>query len=169
VPNYNATLSEFKKELQRLMALQEHTGKQIGNILRAMESIEILAKESDEPILQPEPMPPDEEAGFTDKVRAILRANSWRPLTAVEIRDVILGSSPDADPKVMLIHTHNTLKRLHKQQEVDESDTADGRKAYKLKGFDFLSALAGIKATPLPEISPSILEILGASADKKKK
>jgi hypothetical protein len=165
VPNYSATLTEFREELKRLLAEQDRIQKQIGLILKAMESIQVLARDSDEPIVQP--LPPDEEAGFTDRVRAILKANPLRPLTAVEIRDVILASESGADPKVMLIHTHNTLKRLHRQQEVEEGDTVDGRKAYKLKyAFDALAALSGLKLDPPPDGWMDAFSALGGKEKK---
>ena len=64
----------------------------------------------------------------TDRVRNLLKANPERPITPVAVRDVLLEFDRDADPKAMLIHTHNTLKRLKKEDEVEEIES-EGRVA----------------------------------------
>jgi len=130
MPNYRAVLVEFQEELARLVKDREFIQKQIERISKAIADIQVLAQESDEPIMEPPPMHPDEEAGFTNRVRAILKLNPAMAITPVQMRDVLRKEMPDADPKIVLIHTHNTLKRLHKQGEIEEIPTGDG-KAYK--------------------------------------
>jgi hypothetical protein len=130
VPNYSETITEFEAELKRLFEQRGHIDRQIANLAKAIEAIKALAEQMDEPII---PAPLSDQAGFTEKVRALLRANAAKGLTAVEIRDSLLQASPKEDPKIMLIHTHNTVKRLHKQGEVDEIVERDGRVGYRRK------------------------------------
>jgi hypothetical protein len=130
VPNYNAIITELQAEFDSLVQRKEQLNKQIVELAKAMEAIRVLAEESDEPTVEPPPLMMDSERGFTDRVRAILRANPAKALTAVVIRDAFLKDAPKDDPKILLIHTHNTLKRLHKQGEVEEVAMQDGR-AYR--------------------------------------
>jgi hypothetical protein len=133
VPNYSQIIQEFQDELQRLMLERNKIDDQIQRLSKALESVQILAADSDAPVMEPPPLPPDEEAGFTNRVRAVLNANTSRYLTAIEVRDVLTG--PRDDPKTMLIHTHNTLKRLHRQGEIDEQKLSDGKAGYKAKSI----------------------------------
>jgi len=133
MPNYSAVIEDFEQELHRLIAERDKVNSQIERITKAIEAVQLLAEEDDAPIMQPPPLPPDKEGGFSDRVRAILDANPLRTLTALEIRDVMLQSSPDDDPKVMLIHIHNTLKRLFMQGELEEQELPEGRKGYKAR------------------------------------
>ena len=150
MPNYRAILGEFQDELARLLKDRDFVQKQIDRISKAIADIQVLAQESDEPIMEPPPLSPSEEPGFTDRVRSILRSNPLRPLTAVEIRDVLLKTSPKDDPKIMLIHVHNTLKRLDRQDEVEEVPGVDGRNAYRWTDPMFRGALAGLAGLDLP-------------------
>jgi hypothetical protein len=128
---------ELQVELEQIARAQEKLQKRLDSVLNAIKAIEVLAQESDEPIIEPHPLSADDEQGFTDQVRAILIANPIRAFTAVDIRNVILErlDSDDeyADPKIMLIHTHNTLKRLFRQDEVIQVPMNDGRTGYKWK------------------------------------
>jgi hypothetical protein len=144
MPNYHAILTEFQDELARLVKDRDFVQKQIDRISKAIVDIQVLAQESDEPIMEPPPMHPDEEAGFTDRVRTILRLNPAVGITPVQIRDVLRKELPKDDPKVMLIHIHNTLKRLHRQEEIDEIPLEEGR-AYRWK-FPSANALAAVFA-----------------------
>jgi len=128
VPNFNAMLTELQEEFKRVMAQREILDQRIAALMKAMDSVKLLAEEIDSPITQPPSLP--DEAGFTEKVRNLLRANPARYFTAVQIRDVLSEFDPKADQKILLIHTHNTLKRLHKQTEVEEG--SDG-KSYRWK------------------------------------
>jgi hypothetical protein len=134
MPNYNAIVAEFQAELDSVIAQRDQLERQIVSISKAMEAIKVLAEESNEPIEPPPPLMMDSEAGFTDRVRAILRANPAKALSAIIIRDAFLKDAPKDDPKILLIHTHNTLKRLHRQQEVEEVATPEGR-AYRWTAF----------------------------------
>jgi hypothetical protein len=127
-------LEELADELAYLSEAMKKIQVRFRQVDAAMKALELLAEESDEPLIEPPPMPLDEERGFTDKVREILKANSLKRLTALEIRDVLVKGDPKSDPKIVLIHAHNTLKRLHKQDEVEETQVADGRSAYQWKG-----------------------------------
>jgi hypothetical protein len=120
--------------MSELAHAQSQVEARLQRVNAAIDAIKVLAAESDEPLIEPPPMLADEEKGFTDRVREVLKANSLKRLTALEIRDVILKSSPKDDPKIVLIHIHNTLKRLHKQEEVEETRISDGRNAYQWKG-----------------------------------
>ena len=133
MPNYQAMLDELFDELAELIREQGQVEARLQRVNAAIEAIKILAAESDDPLVEPPPMPADEEQGFTGRVREILKANSLKRLTALEVRDVIMRSLPDGDPKIVLIHIHNTLKRLHKQEEVEETRISDGRTAYQWK------------------------------------
>jgi|HubBroStandDraft_6_1064221.scaffolds.fasta_scaffold205363_2 hypothetical protein len=144
--NYNETLAAFHAEVERLMAESQQLDEKIKKFLKVIEIVQTLAAESNEPLIEPPPMHPDEEKGFTDRVREILKANSSKRLTAIEIRDVLLKSSPKDDPKIVLIHTHNTLKRLHRQDEVEETRINDGRNAYQWKEASYAEVLGSLSA-----------------------
>ena len=131
MPNYQEMLDELFDELVELSHTQSQIETRLQRVNAAIEAIKVLASDSDEPLIEPPQMPADEEKGFTDRVREVLKANSLKRLTAIEIRDVILKSSPKDDPKIVLIHIHNTLKRLYKQDEVEETRISDGRNAYQ--------------------------------------
>jgi len=146
VPTYTEILNTLHKDLVRLGSERESVNQKIAKLVKAIEAVQMLAAE-EELVIQPPTMPPDMEAGFTDRVRNILKANQYRPLTAVEIRDVLLKETPKDDPKVTLIHAHNTLKRLKAQDEVEESDGPEGRKAYRLK-VTFMDAVMATLNTP---------------------
>jgi hypothetical protein len=124
---------ELQAELEQITHAQEKLQKRLDGVLNAIKAIEVLAQESDAPILEPPPLSPDEERGFTAQVRAIFQANPVRTFTAVEIRDVMLERNTISDPRIALIHTHNTLKRLFKQDEVIQVPNIDGRTGYKWK------------------------------------
>lgn len=164
MPNYTAMLAEIRSEIDSLMAQGTRIHDRLEALVKAMEAIQVLAKDSDLPILGPPPSLPDNDPGMTDKVRAILKNNPLRSLTAVEIRDVFLESDKYADAKVMLIHIHNTLKRLHKQGELDEIDAPENRKAYRAKfpGVDIMSLLA----QPAQEAAKAGREATNAFAER---
>jgi hypothetical protein len=122
---------ELQAELEQITRAQEKLKKRLEGVINAMNAIAVLAQESDEPIVEPSPLSEDEEQGFTDHVRAILKANPTRAFAAIEIRDLILERDQYADPKITLIHTHNTLKRLFRQEEVLETQMPDRRTGYK--------------------------------------
>jgi hypothetical protein len=145
MPNYQAMLDELHEEMTRLLYAKNDIELSFQRVSAAVEALKTLAAESTEPLMEPPPMHPDEERGFTDRVREILKANSLKRLTALEIRDVLLKSSPNDDQKIVLIHTHNTLKRLHKQEEVEETRISDGRNAYQWKQPSFAEALGSLR------------------------
>jgi hypothetical protein len=130
MPNYNATIIEFQWELDRLIQQRNQLENQIASLVKAMDAIKVLAEEADEDIIETPPPMTDSGAGFTDRVRAILKANPAKYLSAVMIRDVFVKDAPKDDPKILLIHTTNTLKRLFSQGEVEEMATPEGR-AYR--------------------------------------
>jgi hypothetical protein len=150
VPNYNEMIAELQEELTRLVAERDKIGEQVEALIKAMNAIKVLALRDDsaQPISTPVMA---DDSGFTDKIRSLLKANPARSFTAVEVRDVLLEFDKYADAKVLLIHTHNTLKRLHKQSEVEEvAAGSDGRTSYRWKGINvgdavisFLEVLQG--------------------------
>lgn len=135
--NYTEIVVELQAEAERLTHARDKAQQQLDRVMDAIKAIEVLAQASDEPIIQPSPLSEGEEQGFTSHVRAILKANPLRPFTAVEIRNQMQDEwstdHEEYDPKVRLIHIHNTLKRLFKQEEVIEIQAEDGRTAYKWK------------------------------------
>jgi len=133
MPNYQAMLDEVLEDFNRLAILQHDTETRMAQLQQLIESLQTLALEEQESLVEPPAMSSDEERGFTDRIREILKSNSIKRLVAVEIRDVLMKQMPDADPRIVLIHTHNTLKRLHSQNEVEETKLSDGRKAYQWK------------------------------------
>jgi hypothetical protein len=145
VPNYNVMLGELQADFMRAMVEREQIDRRIAGLMKAMEAIKVLAEETSEPIIQPPPLA--DEAGFTDKVRNLLKANPARLFTAIEIRDVFLEFDPKADPKILLIHTHNTVKRLHRQKEVEEVTGSDGKISYRWQmtvGDGIMAILSGL-------------------------
>jgi hypothetical protein len=158
VPNYNVMLGELQEDFKRAMAEREQLDRRIAGLMKAMEAVKALAEDAAEPIIQPPPLA--DEAGFTDKVRNLLRANPARLFSAVEIRDVFLEFDPKADPKILLIHTHNTVKRLHRQKEVEEVTGSDGKTSYRWQtpginvGDSVMAILAGLTTIPYGRTVP---------------
>jgi hypothetical protein len=157
MPNYNAAIAEFQAQFDRLLEQRDQLDRQISGVKNVIDAIKTLADESDEFTIEIPPLPPAEEAGFTDRVRATLRANPALSLTAVVIRDEFLKTDPKADPKVLLIHTHNTLKRLLKQGEVVEASTSAGR-GYR---WNFASANAYANIFDSPEMREKVRAAVG--------
>jgi hypothetical protein len=148
MPNYSSMLLTLKADLDRVIGERDALQNKIERINAAIDALELLAaQDSDAPILEPPPMDPEEEKGFSDRVRGVLQANRLRSLTAVEIRDVLLRADPKADPKITLIHTHNTLKRLERQIEVKEVPREEGKTAYRWLRKSSSVAMA---MTPIP-------------------
>jgi hypothetical protein len=135
VPNYTEITLELQVELERIAQARDKLQKRLDSVLAAIKAIEVLAQESDDPIVEPPALSPSKELGFTDHIRALLSANPIKAFTAVDMRNALLDwkASPDADPKVMLIHVHNTLKRLFRQEEVLVVQMPDNRTGYKWK------------------------------------
>jgi len=145
VPNYNEIIATFQAELSSLLDQRAQLERHISGIMNVIDAMLVLAEESNQPTIPPPPLMMDSETGFTDRVRAILKANPAKPLTPMQVRDVLSQSAPQDDPKILLIHTHNTLKRLLKQREVEETFTSEGR-AYRRTlspNYGILSALGG--------------------------
>jgi len=142
-PNYSAMLAELNDELDGLIGERNRLQKKLDAILDAIEAVKTVAEESDQVIVQPTTLADD--AGFTEKVRELLFVNSAKSFTALEIREVFLEVDKNADPKIMLIHIHNTVKRLHKQGELEEVDRLDG-KGYRWASVTAKSRMAQIKA-----------------------
>jgi hypothetical protein len=147
VANYSEMMAELEGELSRAMDERERVEARIDTLLTAIESVKSLAEESDEEVIQPPSAP---EAGFTEKVRAVLNLNMAKSFTPVEIRDVLIDNERDADPKVMLIHIHNTVKRLRRQGEVEIVMRPDGNRGYRAKSIMAKDAMDRIKRGMIP-------------------
>jgi hypothetical protein len=132
MPNYSIMITELEADLSRAMDEREKLQARIDALLTAIESVRSLAEDSDEEIIQPPSAP---EAGFTEKVRTILDLNMSKSFTPVEIRDVLAREEGNSDPKIMLIHVHNTVKRLRRQGEIEEVVRPDGNKGYRAKSL----------------------------------
>jgi hypothetical protein len=145
VPNYTEIAIEFQEEINRLLETRDNIDGRIKRLKIALESVEALAEESDEPIAQPPELSPDEEQGFTDQIRAIFKANPVKPLTAKGIRNLLFERNPKLDRRITLIHTHNTLRRLTKQDELAEVPTLNGAVGYKLKMKPIVDLMAALK------------------------
>jgi hypothetical protein len=157
VVDYTEIARELQAEAEQITRAQQKLQRRLNGLLEAIKAIEILAQESDEPIMEPLPMSADEEQGFTDSVRAILRANPVRGFAAVDIRNLMLEREPrsDASAKVLLIHTHNTLKRLFRQGEVVEVQMPEGRTGYRWKN-----------TTPVVDLMESLKKSLAQMENK---
>ncbi len=164
VPNYNAIIAEFQTELATLTAQRDQLEKQIATIKIAIEAVQDLADETDNLALALDtpPLKMDSQEGFTDRVRAMLKANPAYALTAIIIRDEFLKSAPDEDAKTLLIHTHNTLKRLYRQGEVEEIPTSAGR------GYRWRSVTANAYGELLnsPEMKEKVRAVMGRGTGK---
>lgn len=150
MPNYNAMIAELQAEMNSLLEQEQQLAVRIAELEKAMDSIRTLAEE--EITLNPPPLKMDSEAGFTDRVRAVLQANPALALTAVLIRDEFLKTAVDEDPKILLIHTHNTLKRLSRQGEVEVVTTSAGT-GYRWK-YRMRNSLADRLAMTPPPAQP---------------
>ena len=170
MPNYNAIITEFQAELESLLEQKDQLTERIAELAKAIDAIKVLAEEDG--TLNPPPLKMDSETGFTDRVRAVLKANPAMALSALVIRDEFLKNAPEDDPKILLIHTHNTLKRLHRQGEVVEISTSAGR-AYRWKfTYGFTPAPEEVvrkaKLRDLPPPPPDFIEDAMKSMTKKK-
>jgi cell division septum initiation protein DivIVA len=129
MPDYPGILNELLDEIRRVSAERDRLTQRISSLKAAIDTVQTLVQQTEETSIPIPQMPPNMEAGFTDRVRSILRTSPFRHFTAVEIRDSLLTDQNAAEAKVLLIHTHNTLKRLLKQEEVTETET-EGRTGY---------------------------------------
>src|SRR3954454_20268061 len=129
--DYNSQLKAFQERLSELSDERDRLDGEMASLLEIIEVVARLANEEGEDPIVPKLQVPD--AGFTDKVRAILKANPGRIFTPIQIRNVFLEENPKQDRKVVLIHAHNPLKRLAAQDEIVEVPTPDGRTGYKWK------------------------------------
>lgn len=93
--------------------------KQIDSVLQVIELVKKHAHEELEvyDILLPGHNP-GAKVGFTNRVRNIFKANLLKTLNPVSIRDALLEFDMESDPKITLIHTHNTVKRLRRHGEI---------------------------------------------------
>jgi hypothetical protein len=140
--NFQEQLVLFHQELTRLTDERDNIDRQISGVLDVIKSLADLVEDAGEEPVVPQ-LAPEAEAGFTDRVRTLLQASPGRALTAIQIRNAFVEVDPKQDSRVMLIHAHNTLKRLLKQNEVDEVQTTDGRVAYKWK-FGWMAESANL-------------------------
>lgn len=127
-----------------MMEMRQKIDRKIERIMSAIEAVETLAEESELPVLEP-PLSSDEEQGFTDQIRSVFRANSAKALTAIGIRDLLVQRDRQLDPKITLIHTHNTLKRLVKQEEIVETQLPEGRTGYRVRMKPVVDLMAALK------------------------
>lgn len=149
VTNYNAMITELEEELTKAIKDRDKLMDRIDALITAIQSVKELAEEaSDEKIISPRRVA--EDAGFTEQIRTLFQLNAAKSFTPVEIREVLMEFHEDADPKVVLIHVHNTVKRLHKQGEIEEVNRVDGR-GYRLKSIMAKERMTQIKAT-MPKI-----------------
>lgn len=133
--------AEIQAEIRRLLEMRNNLDKKVDHLTNALKYLEAVSEESDEPIAEPPFLTAAEDHGFTNKIRAVFRANPTRLLTPISIRDLLVERDSKLDPKIALIHTHNTLKRLVKQNEIVEVQMSDGRAGYRVKPVDLLAAL----------------------------
>jgi len=127
MPNYSAMIKELEGEVAILANDREKLCDRIDTLLNTIESIKRLAEGKEEQVIQPTYIG---DGGFTDRIRSLLELNAAKSFSPKEIREIFAEFDKDADPKVMLIHIHNTVKRLHKQGELEELTRPDG-KAYR--------------------------------------
>lgn len=165
MPNYNEIVAELQAELERVTRVRANAEKQMEKLLKAIATIQLIAEGEDRAIIEPPPLAPDEEQGFTDQVRAILKANQATPLSAVSIRDLMLTRTPKADPKVTLIHVHNTLKRLFRQDEIVEVQLADGRTGYRTKATPVIDLMASLRESLARMENSKTRELLAAEQE----
>jgi hypothetical protein len=159
VPNYDEIAVDLQLELERVLSMRENLNRQAERLQAAIKAIEELAEGSDQPIVEVPLSSLEDERGFTDQIRAIFRANPLKSFTAVAMRNVLIERNPELDPKITLIHAHNTLKRLWKQEEIVVTQAEDGRTAYK----------AGMKKlAPVVDLMAALKESLAKMEGHKK-
>lgn len=150
-----AELENITNQIDRLKA-------RAAMLTSALGAIQTLAQESDEPIVESPVLSPDEERGFTQKIRTILKLNPIKAFAATDIRDLLFERDPSANPKVLLIHVHNTLKRLFKQDEVSEVQLTNGRAGFRWKQrehiVDLLTAMKQSLAESEAKMDAATLE-----------
>jgi hypothetical protein len=148
--DYDRIRTEAGARKQTLLARQKDIPKEKQKLDEEMEQIkrELIGIDQilDGVAFMDSSIPTDfEPEGFTDNVRKIL-SETTLPLVPTQIRDAleakgIMGSSS----KNLLINVHKVLERI--DSELDKTQTAEGKTAYKRKiawTVPRLAALAGL-------------------------
>jgi hypothetical protein len=130
--DYRHTLEDAQKRLQVLTEQRDAIDREIQGLLRIIEGAQIISSPPEPTDVPAIPEAADADpAGFTKTIRLIL-ARSSTPLVPTEIRDSleILGIEASS-PKVLLIHVHNTLRRLFEKGEIEQVPR-EGKMAYRM-------------------------------------
>jgi hypothetical protein len=121
-------LTERQKQLAAEKATLDKESEQIQRELigldELLETIEFMTNEAIAPDLEP--------VGFTEQIRVIFQETT-SPLTAVQIRDILLEKGvTGSSPKNLLISVHTIIAR---EKENLETVNMDGKNAYLWKGI----------------------------------
>jgi hypothetical protein len=170
--NYKSTYEDAKNRLKALAKQRDVIDREMQGLIRIMEGAQIIespAEPAKVPVI-PEGTEAD-STGFTKTVRLIL-SRSRMPLVPTEIRDALESMGVEASsPKVLLIHVHNTLRRLFENGEIEQVPL-NGKMAYRaLTAGDYL--VQTMRAHPLGALfgglsSPLSLPRQGTSGAKNK-
>lgn len=90
----------------------------------------------------------DSRFTLTNAVRNVFKSDPASKLTAIEVRDKLVGAGFDSSEfNNLLASIHTTLKRLAQSEELLTSKTDDGKTAYRLNPDFKLPALPRVMPT----------------------
>jgi hypothetical protein len=145
--NRRKFLTDKRKDLMKMV---EEIDRQILGLNQAVEAYEFILKET--PTVTSALSIDPATVGFTEAVRTIFNG-TLTTLFPTDIRDKLAKAGYEkSSDKVLLIHVHNVIDRLLKNEEIEEVEI-DGRSAYRNSGkggIPTVSSFYKMDATPAP-------------------
>jgi hypothetical protein len=142
---------ELTEKRNGLMKEVEEINRMLLGINQAIEGFEFILKENS-PTRSDLSLDPA-TIGFTVAVRGIFNTN-LRPLYPTDVRDKLASAGYEkTSGKALLIHVHNVIDRLLKNEEIEEV-RIEGKSAYRSTGKKVIPSAAsmqrGIAALGIP-------------------
>lgn len=129
--DYKTTIEAAKARLEILAKERDTIDREMQGLMRIIEGAQFIESPAEPPKVPILPEPDADSSGFTESIRLILRRSSV-PLVPTEVRDALEMMGVEASsPKVLLIHVHNTLRRLFEKEEIEQVPR-DGKMAYRM-------------------------------------
>jgi hypothetical protein len=126
---YKQTLETATAEMSDLLLQRQEIEARIGKLAPLIEYLSSLCDQLPPPAL---PMPSELDLGLSDAIRLAFRSASPQSLTPTEVRNKLRESGFNLDKYANeLPPIHNTILRLLKNGEIEESVPKRDGKAYK--------------------------------------
>ena len=127
---YKKSLEAAKAEMAELLRKRNDLDSRIGKLAPVIEYLSALC---DQELPPPDfPMPSELDLGLSDAIRLAFKSVAPEPLTPTEVRDKLRASGFNLDKYANeLPPIHNTIIRLLKNGEIEESVPKRDGKAYR--------------------------------------